>query len=123
MKSDEPWGDYDMATALVTLQERLGVDRWVIEDFILLPASVKGGMNSARSGLSSVRVSCALYTVLRTMGWDDEEIYWQQPSVMTVINSERLKNAGMWVVGSEHARDASKHLLIHLRKHVKRWND
>lgn len=121
---DDPNGDYRMALEVWSLSEELGgVDRWVIEDFILLPASVRGGMSMDRSGLSSVRVGASLYTFLRTMGWGDEDIYWQMPSVMTVIDSGRLERAGMWVVGSEHARDAAKHLLIHLRKEVRRWND
>lgn len=125
--NDDPDGDYRMALDLMELAERKGLgeegDHFVVEDFILLPASVKGGMNSARSGLSSVRVASSLYALLRTQGWSDDEVYWQQPSVMTVIDSGRLKRAGMWVIGSEHARDAAKHLLIHLRRDVRSWAD
>ena len=111
-----------MAAEVLSLAVDRQVDRVVIEDFILLPASVKGGMNSGREGLSSVRVGALVYAFVRDY-WPDSEIYWQYPSVMKVIDSDRLKRAGMWVKGSEHARDAAKHLLIHLRKEVRRWAD
>lgn len=121
---EQTWlAEYELCENVWQEVEFYEPDRLVVEDFILLPKEVKGGMSSERSGLSSPRVASMLFCMALERGWADADIYWQMPGVMKVITSDRLKNAGMWVVGSEHARDAAKHLLIHLRKHIRRWND
>lgn len=44
-------------------------------------------------------------------------IHWQMPSdAKHVANNERLKSYGLWVVGSEHERDAFRHLVLRVDK-------
>ena len=42
-------------------------------------------------------------------------VRWQSPSEISAITDQRLKNAGLWVRGQEHQRDAWRHLLARLR--------
>lgn len=95
------------------------MDEWecdvmVLEDFTLLAPSVRGGWSSDRTGLSSVRVAMAVYALWPFVG-EPPELVWHAPGKMKVIDSGRLKRYGFWIVRSEHARDAAKHLLVYLR--------
>ena len=108
-KRDLP-GEISMAKEILFMVEKSSIDVLVVEDFTLLPPSVRGGWSSDRTGLSSVRVA-AMLAVL----FEGDELVWQNPGAMRVITSQRLKNYGFWIVGSEHARDAAKHLLVYLR--------
>lgn len=47
---------------------------------------------------------------------DEGWLVWQMPSMaMTDVTNERMKRWGAWVSGSEHARDAMRHLLSFLK--------
>ncbi len=46
-----------------------------------------------------------------------ENIHWQQPSeAKTLMTNERLKQYGLWVIGSEHERDAWRHFGLRVDK-------
>lgn len=111
----EPGAEYVAALKVVREYLDRGADVLVMEDFILLPPSVKGGWSSKREGLSPVRIIAMVEAIFRERDLFPE-IEYQMSSAMSVITSERLKKRGFWVVGTEHGRDAAKHLAVYLRK-------
>lgn len=104
-------GELSLAREIYGLIYEWSCDVLVLEDFTLLAPSVRGGWSSDRTGLSSVRVSAMIYALVDSL----VTVEWAMPGKMAVITSARLRNYGFWVVGSEHARDAAKHLLVYLR--------
>lgn len=97
-----------------------GQDRadMVIEDFILRSA-IKG-----RELLSPVRIGHKLdYQLWRGLKLASGERckfepYWQSPGdAKSVMTDERLKLMAMYTPGPDHARDATRHALMWLRKH------
>lgn len=86
-----------------------------IEDFILT-GPARGGWSSDRRGLSPVSVTYALLGILRQSGWQGR-VYWQTPAQKEVINNDRLKALGLYVKGSEHIRDALRHMELWRRTH------
>lgn len=94
---------------------------WVIEDFYLVPGVGGRGMNSKREGISPVRVTTGLLHMLHAdcvgVSWD---VVRQQPSEIAQftgkLGGDRLRRKGLWVVGSEHKRDAVRHALQWCRK-------
>jgi len=97
-----------------------GQDRadMVIEDFILRSA-IKG-----RELLSPVRighkVDYQLWRGLKVASGERLrfEPYWQSPGdAKSVMTDERLKLMAMYTPGPDHARDATRHALMWLRKH------
>lgn len=90
----------------------------VIEDFILRSA-IKG-----RELLSPVRighkVDYQLWRGLRLASGERAkfEPYWQSSGdAKSVMTDERLKLMAMYTPGPDHARDATRHALMWLRKH------
>ena len=90
----------------------------VIEDFILRSA-IKG-----RELLSPVRighkVDYQLWRGLKVAGGErcTFEPYWQSPGdAKSVMTDERLKLMAMYTPGPDHARDATRHAIMWLRKH------
>lgn len=81
----------------------------VFEDFVM---RLGRGASSKRSLLDPVRVCYAC----EALTWQRSGIRWafpvyQQPSMaMNFATNERLRAHGMWVVGSEHRRDAVRHM-------------
>jgi hypothetical protein len=86
-----------------------GISVVVVEDFVLRK------FNASRSLLSPVRITSAFGTLLHNHRLIVE---WcvQSPSDKSVINDERLKELGLWQAGQPHARDACRHLILHLRR-------
>lgn len=88
--------------------------RWVpdavlIEDFVLrLPAG-----SSKREGLSACRIGFGVYLGCEPLGFTVE---WTQPSALSVLTNQRLRTMGLWIKGSEHVRDALKHVVLWKRK-------
>lgn len=81
---------------------------FVYEDFILRPGK---NHNSARTGLSPVRVTALIQGMLDEHEW----IEWvaQQPAdAKSRWSNPRLKAAGLWTVGLEHGRDATRHAAL-----------
>lgn len=85
----------------------------IIEDFMLRELNAQ---------LHSVEVIFGLRTLLLgdnpTRRIHDGPVLWpfgrpeyQQPSTGKQCSNQRLKNLGLWVVGSTHERDALRHLV------------
>lgn len=90
----------------------------VIEDFILRSA-IKG-----RELLSPVRIGhkidYQLWRGLKVASGErlQFEPYWQSPGdAKSVMTDERLKIMAMYTPGPDHARDATRHAIMWLRKH------
>ncbi|QKY79519.1 RuvC-like resolvase [Streptomyces phage ShakeNBake] len=90
----------------------------VIEDFILRSA-IKG-----RELLSPVRighkVDYQLWRGLKLASGERAQFepYWQSPGdAKSVMTDERLKLMAMYTPGPDHARDATRHAIMWLRKH------
>lgn len=81
----------------------------VVEDFVLRRRTM------TRDLLSPVRITAAIYVLLAQHQWP-MRVHLQSASDKSVINDERLRALGLWVPGSTHARDAYRHLALHLRK-------
>lgn len=81
----------------------------VIESFQLRGVRLKGA-----SSLDPVRVGYGLASVLEILGYDGQ-VRWQVPGKMSVATNERLRMWDLWVVGSEHERDAMRHAVAFLR--------
>lgn len=82
----------------------------VIEDFFLRP----GQVSLNREVLSPVRIGFALfYRVNHYVS----RVCWQMPSdAIGLVTDERLRDEGLWVIGSDHCRDAMRHYLLFCRK-------
>lgn len=91
-------------------EERIRIDHihYVCEDFVLR-RRVEGG---ATGNLTSVWVAAAARSAFLPDNW---EFTWQQPSAAkTFATNDRLKLWGLYehTVGSEHKRDAIRHLAL-----------
>lgn len=86
---------------------------FVIEDFAL---------RELQAQLQSVEIIGGLKTLLLNDNptrrvadgpvlWPFGRPEWQQPSTAKRCTNQRLKDLGIWVVGSEHERDARRHLV------------
>lgn len=90
----------------------------VIEDFILRSA-IKG-----RELLSPVRIGhkidYQLWRGLKVASGEKAQFepYWQSPGdAKSVMTDQRLKLMSMYTPGPDHARDATRHAVMWLRKH------
>lgn len=86
---------------------------FVIEDFALRELNAQ---------LNSVEVIAGIKTLLvkklQPKTANDNLVRWplgrpeyQQPSTAKRVKNDRLRDLGIWVVGSEHERDARRHLV------------
>jgi hypothetical protein len=77
---------------------------FVIEDFQLRELQAK---------LHSVAVNFGVRTLLvgKDGLWPLGEPVYQQPSQAKTRNNKQLKELGLWVVASEHRRDALRHMI------------
>lgn len=94
--------------------------RVVIEDFTVRP---KGLPNHSADTLSPLILRHAL-----TAHWAGKKLlrgsdkvkvhlsYEQASGAKSVITDKRLKSSGCWVVGSDHERDAWRHVLMVMRR-------
>ena len=79
------------------------------EDFVLR------GRVSSREALSPVRLGVRLHTLQPVWPW-----HWVSPSdAKQAVTNERLRRWGMWVKGSEHARDAVRVAVCADRRRLK----
>lgn len=132
--------EYWAAVLLCDLVELCGVQHLAIEDFLLRGhgGGSMAGVNSGRDGLSAVRITAQLDALLRARrliqfygirgGLENRHsqrvgqrlgkkdgcmVHMQQPgSAKQAFNDDRLRRAGLWIVGHEHARDAMRHLCL-----------
>lgn len=73
----------------------------VIEEFELRQRNVE---------LSPVQIAAGLEVSARVLAGSIE--YQSASQAMTFATSDRLRDWGVWTVGSEHARDATRHLAL-----------
>lgn len=105
--------DIDTASRVVErlreVQYEHGLEDVVWEDFILMY------MNRDRRLLSPVRVTAAGMALCAERGL--HVVHHLQPSSsMSVVTDDRLRDLQLWTPGMEHARAATKHLVVRLRK-------
>lgn len=107
------WWDFQYK-ANVELSIPYGAIILVIEEFALRQRS---------ADLAPVEVTNALLAYLRSEsgGWPgivrQDMLFFQQPSeAMTYATNERLKAWGVWTVGADHGRDATRHLALRASK-------
>ena len=93
-----------------------GITELVVEDFI------------SRPGGPRVNLSAPV-TIGRIVAWADARgvpVVFQSPSsAKRVVTKDRLRAAGGWKRGEEHARDATRHLLYREDKlgliNIRQW--
>lgn len=93
------------------VESRLSLDRihFVFEDFVLR-------MPAVTTNLTSIWVMASAAT---HHGLTKPEIEYQQPSeAKALATNARLKMWDLWVYGSEHERDANRHLVLKVNKLV-----
>lgn len=89
---------------------------FVMENFLLRPQKARGA-GSDKHMLDPVRVGyaiegCSVDPVGMTVRFDIE---YQTPTEKAGLTSDRLRRLDAWVVGSEHRRDATRHMIVKLR--------
>lgn len=104
--------EMDIADDLVNDLERIsGGDpiELLLEDF------TPRMFNKSRAFLSPVRVTIAILSLLRCTDIPFT-LHLPPASKMSTMTDERLRESGLWVVGSDHKRAAVRHLAVYLRK-------
>lgn len=86
-----------------------------VEDFVLR-RRVEGG---ATGNLTSCWVAAAFAYSLQGIHDFSGKIDWQQPSsAIRLMTDARLRDVGLWIVGSTHKRDAARHFGLKVDKLV-----
>jgi len=113
------WNEYYNALECVAWMQQYGledggVDLVVIEDFILRPAPGRGGASAGRAGISPARIGgyIGLMLELGEYGENGLSVVWQTAAMAKPMNKARMEALGLWVVGSEHKRDAVRHCYV-----------
>jgi hypothetical protein len=84
---------------------------FAFEDFILRRRQ-EGG---ATGNLTSCWVAAGAVAAYAETGAPLDNVAWQQPSsAKSLATDARLKDWGLWVVGSPHERDAWRHFVLRL---------
>ncbi|QPX62624.1 RuvC-like resolvase [Arthrobacter phage Wollypog] len=73
------------------------------------------------SFLSPVRIGRAFRFAVLLVKWSGKyfhevEVYMVEPSEMASMDDDRLKALGFFTPGPDHRRDATRHLLVHLKR-------
>jgi hypothetical protein len=98
----------------------------VVEDFHLRPGP-RG--TTKREGIYPVRINAAIETALAAwlsdrhtrewlggFEWLVQPVYQQAAQAKQFATDARIREWGLWVVGSDHKRDANRHLALRLAK-------
>lgn len=119
--AEQAWeimGEYADWLERLRSQEKASGDQmtiaFAIEDFTV---RLGRGAASRRELLDPVRVAAGCEALSWTRGglrW--VQIQYQQPSERSIYTNDRLREHGMWVKGSEHRRDAVRHLILRYSK-------
>jgi len=89
-------------------------DRLVIEDFTVYGGKANEVSAGGAVPLAPVRVGSMLAFAAELAVMD---VTYQMASMAkTTVTNERLKRWGLWTKGSEHARDATRHLVTYVRR-------
>jgi hypothetical protein len=94
----------------------------VVEDYLPGPSSGTGG----RKALAPIYISAAFEGMRKAeqewyehLGFGPSHspaIHWAQPSEKSMVTNEHLKLSGLYIIGQEHARDATRHAVVQARK-------
>lgn len=87
----------------------------VLEDFILR------NRTRDRSLLSPVRLNSKFEDYAITEAPDMKVWHQSASDAKGTITDERLKRWNLWTPGKQHGRDATRHLLLWLRRHQTLW--
>jgi hypothetical protein len=89
------------------------LDDWKIDKIVCESFNLREGIYGA--DLSAVYIIGALEALYPTI-----EINYQEPALKPLCDNDRLKRLGLYIPGKEHAMDAVRHGVIHLRnlKHM-----
>jgi hypothetical protein len=124
--------DRAICMSLAILINEYEPDIVCVEDFILRPSGIG---STARSGLSPLRIIAMMEMWRFEIGFNFDALphggddgmtwsprwYYQQPSdAKGVVTDARLRAAGLWVKGQQHARDAIRHACLGFRKEAGR---
>ena len=85
----------------------------VIEAFVVGHGSGKMA-NADRSGLYPVRIASCLEGCLVRQIPPNGIVYQMPSSAKRFMTDERLRAAGLWIRGSDHQRDAARHMALRL---------
>lgn len=100
------------AHELIRMGTPLGGLGWIVPEAFVLNRSVKDA-----SLLSPVRVSAMIQYAVRKQinergtAWEEQE-----SAAKAVVPNDKLKAWGLYARGSEHQRDAMRHLIVKLRR-------
>lgn len=106
------WCEYYNALECFGWIEEHRPDILVIEDFILQPGKKGEYRGGARAGLSPTRIGGYIGMMIEIAADFNMSIKWQGSSMIAGLNQQRMKHHGIWVVGSEHKRDAVRHCWV-----------
>lgn len=119
-QAQEIMGEYYDWEAKLLLELGYASERVIlgVEDFMLRPEKAHGA-GSDEHMLDPLKViagmeTLALHTSDERWGEPRVVIERQMPHEKSNITSERLKRMGAWVKGSEHRRDAMRHLIARM---------
>jgi hypothetical protein len=89
------------------------LDDWKIDKIVCESFNLREGIYGA--DLSAVYIIGALEALYPAV-----EINYQEPALKPLCDNDRLKRLGLYIPGKEHAMDAVRHGVIHLRnsKHM-----
>lgn len=118
---DDPVAEADHAQQLFDLMVAMGemgarrtsgrvpcVTDLIVEDFVLRERTM------SRSLLSPVRITAALVTLVHAEH-PPVRLHFYSPSSKSVVRDDQLKRWNLYAKGQPHARDALRHLILHLR--------
>lgn len=91
-------------------------DVLVVEDFTVYAGKAGEVSSGGAVPLAPVRVGSMLALAAELAVMDVE--YQMASMAKTTVTDERLKRWGFWTKGSDHARDATRHLLTYLRRYA-----
>lgn len=92
---------------------------FVVEDFDLMIQNP----TTDTAMLSPVRIAAMLGYAARTNQMGDARIVMQGRTIAkTTITDDRLKRLGYWTSGSDHERDATRHVITALRRASQDWD-
>jgi hypothetical protein len=91
----------------------------VVESFLMRPNKARGAGSDPRM-LDAVRVASGLEArCFLPSGERQAEFEYQTPSsAKRKVSNERLKRWGMWVKGSDHRRDAVRHMVLRADREI-----
>jgi hypothetical protein len=102
---------FNQRTNEVSYGQVKSISHVLIEDFLLRERS------RARNLLSPVRLTSQIVTEFHQSSSIEASLHFQQPAdALKTVTDEVLKDHGVYTIGKRHARDATRHLLLFMRK-------